>query len=680
MKLRLLAAALWIVLLCASLTASAAIPQSEHDALMALYNATNGPQWLLHTNWGGALGTENIWYGVTTDAANTHVLGLELEYIDLSGPLPPELADLSDLQVLQLDFNQLTGTIPLEICSLSNLRTLSLCNNQLSGVVPPELSALSNLQILALGSNHLTGTIPPVLAGLSGLTCLDLSDNKLTGTIPPELGSLANLQELDLFINQLTGLIPPQIGNLTNLHALSLFANHLAGPIPGNLGSLTDLLVLDLGVNQLSGSVPPQIGNLTKLQFLYLWYNTLSGPLPHEMGQLASLREAYLDSNYITGSIPPEIGVLANLQWLGLSNNRLTGSLPPQLGGLVGLMNLDLDNNQLSGPIPSEICSLPNLLTLRLSNNNLSGQIPPAVGNLSSLDGLFLDHNRLTGGLPTEIGTLSHLQVLWLSGNALVGDLPASLQDLGLLQSGWLDIRWNGLYSNDPSLIAFLNGKQHGGDWQSTQTVAPANLLPGTPTATSIPLQWDLILYTNDAGGYQVFYSQASGGPYSLFGTTATKTTTSMTVTGLMPNTSYFFVIRSKTNPNSNNKNTVVSDPSSEASASTPAQTYDLSLYDDRGAAQLCVNTQTGAYLWHVLSGSGSGSVYSGTARITYDTPTVMRITSRGRVVPGPYTSLNAVYWNSIHRANGVFQVQGMNQSIYSTLNDSNTLDDPPCN
>ena len=33
MRPRLLAAVVWIVLLCASLTASAAIPQSEHDAL-----------------------------------------------------------------------------------------------------------------------------------------------------------------------------------------------------------------------------------------------------------------------------------------------------------------------------------------------------------------------------------------------------------------------------------------------------------------------------------------------------------------------------------------------------------------------------------------------------------------------------------------------------------------------
>ena len=41
-------------------------PGSDRDALVALYNATNGPTWANNTNW---LSDEPLgeWYGVTTD-------------------------------------------------------------------------------------------------------------------------------------------------------------------------------------------------------------------------------------------------------------------------------------------------------------------------------------------------------------------------------------------------------------------------------------------------------------------------------------------------------------------------------------------------------------------------------------------------------------------------------------
>ena len=43
-----------------------------------------------------------------------------------------------------------------------------------------------------------------------------------------------------------------------------------------------------------------------------------------------------------------------------------------------------------------------------------------------------------------------------------------------------MDLRYNALHSDDSSLIAFLNSKQSGGDWQRTQTVAPTTLSVST--------------------------------------------------------------------------------------------------------------------------------------------------------------------------------------------------------
>jgi hypothetical protein len=155
-----------------STTQDPAAPASqspERAALMALYKATNGPHWQHNSGWETS---DDIcgWYGVA--CANKHVTRLDLSYTRLTGPIPPELGNLT------------------------NLRWLYLAGNRLTGPIPDALSKLTNLWELHLDHNRLTG-IPPELGNLTNLTKLDLSNNELTG-IPPELGNLTNLTELHL--------------------------------------------------------------------------------------------------------------------------------------------------------------------------------------------------------------------------------------------------------------------------------------------------------------------------------------------------------------------------------------------------------------------------------------------------------------------------------------------------
>ena len=98
----------------------------------------------------------------------------------------------------------------------------------MSGEIPAELGNLSNLISLDLGFNQLSGEIPAELGNLSNLEDLDLSFNQLSGEIPPELGNIPNLEDLDLSFNQLSGEIPAELGNLPNL---SLDGNQLSGRI-----------------------------------------------------------------------------------------------------------------------------------------------------------------------------------------------------------------------------------------------------------------------------------------------------------------------------------------------------------------------------------------------------------------------------------------------------------------
>jgi hypothetical protein len=169
------------------------------------------------------------------------------------------------LQSLSLNWNQLTGTIPAELGNLTNLQYLSFHWNQLSGTIPSSLGNLTNLQYLDLGWNQLTGTIPAELGNLTNLQYLSLYWNQLTGTIPAELGDLSFLYGLCLGGNQLSGTIPSSLGNLTSLQSLSLSWNQLTGTIPSELGNLDHLTHLDLSHNFLEGDVPSSFSNLVNL-------------------------------------------------------------------------------------------------------------------------------------------------------------------------------------------------------------------------------------------------------------------------------------------------------------------------------------------------------------------------------------------------------------------------------
>ena len=61
----------------------------------------------------------------------------------------------------------LTGPIPPEIGNLTNLTTLWLWENQLTGSIPPEIGNLTNLEQLVLHDNQLTGEIPESICDLN---------------------------------------------------------------------------------------------------------------------------------------------------------------------------------------------------------------------------------------------------------------------------------------------------------------------------------------------------------------------------------------------------------------------------------------------------------------------------------------------------------------------------------
>jgi hypothetical protein len=193
------------------------IPKAECQALVDLYNSTNGPSWTHNTDWlSNYFPCTGHWYGVSCSGG--HVTSLDLHDNHLSGGIPSSLGNLTKLQSLDFNQNQLGGSIPSSLGSLSNLQELYLPNNQLSGSIPSSLGNLSKLDRLALCGNNLTGGIPPSLGNLSSLQHLYLHTNQLSGGVPDTLGSLSNLWRLELGYNPLSGALPQSLMNLTLDH------------------------------------------------------------------------------------------------------------------------------------------------------------------------------------------------------------------------------------------------------------------------------------------------------------------------------------------------------------------------------------------------------------------------------------------------------------------------------
>lgn len=149
----------------------------DRQALVALYHAAGGPDWLDRTNWlsDQPLGT---WFGVETE-------GGRVTSLDLCGPggnnlrgsLPAELGMLARLKDLRLSNNALTGPIPSELGNLTELEVLRLSNNALSGPVPSSVGNLTKLWELRLHRNRLTGDLPQSVRLVTTLRRLRIEDN-----------------------------------------------------------------------------------------------------------------------------------------------------------------------------------------------------------------------------------------------------------------------------------------------------------------------------------------------------------------------------------------------------------------------------------------------------------------------------------------------------------------------
>ena len=394
----------------------------DRAAIVALYNATDGPNWSINANW---LSDQPLdtWYGVTTEE-DGRVTELFLSVNRLRWEIPPEIGNLTNLTYLHLGENQLSGKIPAEIGSLTNLTELYLNNNQLSGEIPSEIGGLTNLFLLQLGGNQLSGEIPAEIGNLTDLIFLLIRGNRFGGTLPDSVTKLSAMKDLRFddnaglcapaneFFQEWLDRLPSRRGDdcppapvSGDRAALAALYHATDGP---NWRNNTNWLT-DQPLHTWYGVTTDDSGRVTELS---LRDNRLNGTIPPEIGSLSNLSVLALGANRLSGAIPSEIGSLTNLKLLGLGGNELSGAIPDELAGLSNLTELNLWGNHLSGEIPHELDRLSNLRSLALGHNRLSGQIPARLANLSNLAGLSLSENQLSGRIPPELGGLTNLEGL----------------------------------------------------------------------------------------------------------------------------------------------------------------------------------------------------------------------------------------------------------------------------
>ncbi|GAB2296704.1 hypothetical protein Dimus_030812 [Dionaea muscipula] len=161
-------------------------------------------------NWRENSSVCGNWTGVTCNSGKSRVIGLRLPAVGFNGKIPANtLSRLSDLQLLSLRSNCISGPFPPDFANLTNLSVLYLQYNNFSGPLPADFSVWTNLSIVDLSNNRFNGSIPRSLSKLSQLSSLSLSNNSLSGDIP-DLG-LSSLQQLDLSHNFLTGVVPKSL-------------------------------------------------------------------------------------------------------------------------------------------------------------------------------------------------------------------------------------------------------------------------------------------------------------------------------------------------------------------------------------------------------------------------------------------------------------------------------------
>ena len=421
------------------------VPTVERDALIALYNSTDGANWTNNTNWNTAQPV-STWYGITVAniSGQDHVTEIHFNNNNLNGSLPAEIGDLTEIVNIEIIFNSLlTGNIPSQIGNLTNLEQLSFWDDNLTGNIPSELGNCTSLTVISLEDNLLTGNIPASFSNLTAMTSFWVNGNQLSGDIPDIFSGWTNLDffsigngnntsgahndftgTLDLSNNNALRLcwvdntmissLNIQNGNNSNVISDSYFRAN-------NNPYLTCIFVDDATYSNANWTYIDATATFLETQ---AECDALFTNIPDNNFEQALIDQGYdnIADNKVRTS---NINTLTSLDIRNKNISNLTG-----INDFVALSYLNIGNNNISNlDVSNNInltglyCYNNNISSLNLDNNTNLSALNCSGNNLSNLvinnlpiTGLYCALNNLTS---LDLSNNNSIERLWCYGNNL---------------------------------------------------------------------------------------------------------------------------------------------------------------------------------------------------------------------------------------------------------------------
>eukprot|EP00736_Rhodelphis_marinus_P013130 Rmarinus@m.6745 len=446
--------------------APATVPDSERDALVALYDYLGGDAWTVKTNWLDPDWPVCDWYGITCNDARSTVTRISLadngltvtgeqgsgrRLLDVLSAVPgrPRLRRTLHDHLENHRHHHAKTLVP-----LNDPEHLGKYDKVIHDIIgesgqqrrKSERVELRRLAQAVTAEDSLPVLPDAVMSGLPNLEHLDLSLNPLVGAVIPDTlpAHFPKLKELGLFACGLEGTIPEEMGSM-HLTSIDLgkfvsFCSDLVCeyPFPSKKVDMSWINVMgqeDGWANAITGLIDPLM-NITSLERLHADYNLLEGNIvsdllcemvnlrdfnvamngasygyiPECIDEVSQLGTFLVGNSEITGSIPRGFG-MTSLMFVVILSTRVDGELPDTLGNLNFLFEWHLTANFVTGNIPDGLCSLPLLTTLNIADNAMSGRLPDVCSTLSSA--LADPSSGLTKGPLFMI----------LNGNSFTGDL-----------------------------------------------------------------------------------------------------------------------------------------------------------------------------------------------------------------------------------------------------------------
>ena len=436
---------------------NAQVSITERQALIDLYNSTNGSNWSEDSNWNTSLAIPlsdvSTWHGIKVEniAGQDHVVSIKLDNNNLIGSIPSSFGNLSQLRTIVFSNNSLSGSANFSgIIQTGYNDSLLLHNNNFTGIILDSLTAISANGHFQIQNNPLLRCVTTYQLATfynTNRNYIDIQTMFFSTCSPDSILSMSEIEGIEDLINNSSinfnlykdiyanlnlsnkGFVYSQVGGVNRVTEVRFNGYGLSGTLPSSFGHFTECHYLDLSNNSLLAITDSVLDYTLKLKYVDISSNPNLGVLDTAWFDISTI-EFFKFNNINCEEIQFGIGKLSNLKYINFASNDIEliptsienwtslqtliaapnpiNSIPTEIEYITLLEYLDLSSCLLTN-LPNEIGDLTNLKTLLLDDNLLQ-ILNPGIGNLTNLEELTVRENRLHF-LPANFGNLPGLVI-----------------------------------------------------------------------------------------------------------------------------------------------------------------------------------------------------------------------------------------------------------------------------